>query len=122
MNDDRITKLPKWAQQKIQRLERDLVWHQAKFEDTLRDPAGCLVRIGDVALPDDVRITYRTGPGKDEELTIRRKGGDLMVAAKRGHPVVIPVASNVLKLRMIHDSDRKYLEWQDLYRKYIECA
>lgn len=105
MKERDITKLPKWAQIEISRLQRDVKWYKDKLEagpdnsDTFADPYGRAVRplgkgprIAFVGLPGDRQtIIARLDRDTDNEPYLEIRGLNSLQ--------IQPRASNVVHIR-----------------------
>jgi len=106
MAEDRdLSRLPQWAQSRIEVLERDLASAYAKLaagpgeSDTFADPYGEAVR----PLGTGTMIRFG-GPGYDRTVDARWRNGELVVQANAGMTdefAIKPQASNTIRLGFI---------------------
>lgn len=93
------TKLPKWAQHEIERLERDVAHYKAKLSagpedsNTFADPYGTPRPLG-----RDTSIEFRVGEFP-RRFRARLQGEELVVDGGDG-VLVQPWATNVVRLRL----------------------
>lgn len=97
LKDARYERLPKWAQQEIVRLERDLAYAKARLAD---DPGNSRVFADPYSDPPrplgyDTAIDFRFGEAWSERITVRIDRGGLKLHG--GSTLLItPDASNVI--------------------------
>ena len=95
------SKLPKWAQRRIAKLESDVEYHKAQAFQAAKGPSNSRVFIEDYegtrGLPDNVKIGFRFA--QDKVLAIRRVGDWVEVRSDFQHLVIEPESSNVIRVR-----------------------
>ncbi len=107
-----LSKLPKWAQQKIQKLRADVIWWKGKFEATLggEGSTGVAVRTADglMPLPEGTEVVFAVGErdGADDpyfqKVSFRLdEYGDIKVCANDRALAFIPSSSNAGKIRLV---------------------
>jgi hypothetical protein len=95
-----VTKLPKWAQDHITVLERDLAHWKAKASDG-PEGADTFVRYygtDDKPLGTEPTILFVLD-GREAGLQVRKEGGVLLVSSIDGAVGVQPQSSNVVRIR-----------------------
>jgi hypothetical protein len=99
MSGDR-TKLPKWAQRELERLERDLESAQQKLaagpedSNTFADPYAAAPR----PLGRDVAVEFHTGSDRDERVIVRVDGDKVNIYG--GDSLrIFPMSSNVIEVQ-----------------------
>jgi hypothetical protein len=100
MNGGDRTKLPKWAQRELERLERDLEFAYQKLSagpedsNTFADPYASAPR----PLGKDVTVEFRTGPERSERVLVRVEKGKLNING--GDSLRIqPISGNVIEVQ-----------------------
>lgn len=93
------TKLPKWAQQELTRLERNLEHAKSKLAQGPENSRVFADPYSDTPRPlGDAHIEFRVGPGIGQKFSVRIEGTDLYVMGSDGL-AVFPEASNVVRVR-----------------------
>ena len=100
MDEARLTKLPKWAQQYIQKLQKDTEWYKEQLRqvDTADSPLTWEVFSGNSethGIPERATIIFVLPNGKID-FTLRKD--EIRVSAHSGSLLVEPVATNSIKL------------------------
>lgn len=100
----KIENLPKWAQHRIDKLERDVEFYQRK----VREMAGEVEHETDteiwsldenIRLPVGSRIEFKLGDGNVVDAKVRKN--ELMLMATNGALSFIPSSSNCGKVRIV---------------------
>jgi hypothetical protein len=104
MSND-ITKLPKWAQQEIERLENSVEYHKGRLAESIPQGEGAsdtIVYMGygeeHVGLPNGTPIRFQTGDGVVEA---RVKGDTVEIHTVGGSIGIFPHVSNVVGVKVI---------------------
>lgn len=98
-SDDRRQRLPKWAQQELQRLERDLAYAKARLAQGPEDSRVIADPYSDPPRPlgSDTSIDFRFGDGWSDRINVRIDDGGIRVMGG-SRLVVTPEASNVIRI------------------------
>lgn len=97
-----VTKLPKWAQQYIEVLQRDVEYRERQLGEMASPDAKVQLIEGineNRGLPDDARVQFRVGD-KQIRIHISRYGEGLDLNSADGPLLVEPAASNHIYLRV----------------------
>ena len=107
VNDPRLAKLPRWAQQHIENLERDLVEVTNRVEAAQRGPVDTDT-IADaysdhpLRLAQGARVRFQLGPDYDEQIVCHvseRRGGQKCLEIHGGDMLVIrPMSGNLVNV------------------------
>lgn len=99
-----ITRLPKWAQQRIITLENSVAYHKAKLaegpehSDTFADPHGTPRPLGKSAMVEFVFSTREDGSSKD--YVSARKEGNKLVIYGSDSIAIYPASSNLAYVKL----------------------
>lgn len=114
--DPREAKLPKWAQEELVRLRDKLAhevayWKGKAYEATGPEPSDILVDYRHDStprfLPSDSRVRFTLDadpnffPQRRRSVEAMIKDGELQLYAGEGKLIVMPVASNVIGVRVV---------------------
>ena len=100
MDETRLTKLPKWAQQYIQKLQKDVEWYKKQLRqlDTADSPLTWEAISGNNethGIPERATITFVLPNGK---IDFKLRKDEIHVSAHSRGLLVEPVAANSIKL------------------------
>lgn len=112
MTDERIQKLPRWAQQEIRRLQAHVEWWKSKALAGEDQPTNTWYEAAHNErryLEDGARVLFRLRPEAPGDRTnegvieCRVSDGELRVLTSGIHemPAMIPYSSNLAKLRLV---------------------
>lgn len=138
--EDRITKLPKWAQIEIGNLRREVNFYKGKLAEIAEgDPEKARVTLNvggmvDIPLPDTARVTFKTGFDSEIEFRLEDKpfllgGGKTKIthsevmayATGRNHNLLFkPSSSNVGYIGNVDFREFKPKDSEDYKRDYDE--
>ena len=101
MDEARLTKLPRWAQQYIRKLQKDVAWYKEQLRqlDTASSPLTWEVITGDSTIhgiPERATITFALPDG---EIDFRLRDEQIHVSAQARKLIIEPGGGvNVIKL------------------------